>query len=879
MFKRFFDTINKIRGKAEGPEKKAAQADAGHVFKAKYTAFKRLLDSNAEFLNIQAEIEEKLRGDSMLGMGFVRSRSTMAVYQVMRMVQSLNELTNNRYGRLADALERINSGIEALMEDAPPGSTDQYILWYNSITREMAESVGGKNANLGELKSRLDMPVPEGFAITTRVFYDIFKANDLFEEIKKIRMAMDLENINSINSGSEKIQNRILNARIPDEIREAVLTAYENLAQRVAKDSKKPDDIRVALRSSAIGEDGELSFAGQYVSFLNVTSDQVIKSYKYILAGLYIARAMVYRLNKGIREEDTAMSVACVEMIDARAAGVLYTRHPTDPGRDLIFINAVWGLGEAAVDGSVNPDTYMVSRNNDLEILESTIGDKEKMVVSRPDRDGLEQMSVPEYLRNSPCLNFAQIKELAGLALKIERHYQVPQDIEWALDNKGKIRLLQTRPITNLPGKQILEEELSIDPGQKPIFSGGAVASQGVGFGPSYHVKSRKDLDDFPKGGVLIAGQSSPQYAMAMPRASAIITEAGSVTGHMASVAREFNVPAILGVKNAMQLIPDGLEVTVDAYSGRVYKGKIDSILALRQERVATMVDTPVYNTMKKIAKFITPLNLSDPKAENFTPGHCKTLHDIARFVHEVSYLAMFQLSDFVSDHGQISMKLDVSLPIDLYLIDIGNGLKNISPESSRAALENIASRPFNALLGGMLHPKLRWNQPRPIEWKGLLSVMGEQILKPQTGQERFGDRSYAIISDKYLNFSSRVGYHYAVLDSYCGKNINKNYITFAFKGGAADDQRRSRRVKAISSILENLGFVVKVKGDRVDARFRKDEQKELEARLDKLGRLLIFTRQMDMLMLNDRCVQIFADSFINEDYSMECFYEGAGST
>ncbi len=878
MIKKVFDLIKRARGK-KGDQQK--QTKAGNVFKAKYTAFKRLLDSNSEFLNIQAEIEEKLRGDSLLGMGFVRSRSTMAVYQAMRMVQSLNELTNNKYKQLMDALADINSGIEALLEDAPAVTTDKYILDYDAITKDMVESVGGKNANLGELKSRLKMPVPEGFAITTRVFYDVFEDNDFFEEIKKIRMEMDLEDISSITAGSEKIQKMILDARIPGHIEKAVLSAYQDLVLKAGRDRDNSGDVRVALRSSAIGEDGELSFAGQYVTFLNVTSDQVIKTYKFILAGLYIPRAMVYRLNKGIREEDTAMSVACLEMVDARAAGVMYTRHPIEWSRDLIFINAVWGLGESAVDGSVNPDTYIVSKEKDLEVLESVVGDKEKMLVPRSDRDGLDQKDVPEYLRKSPCLKPGQIKELAGLGLKVEQHYQAPQDIEWALDNDGKMRLLQTRPINYLPENLTRQATLNIQVStdHEPIIQGGAVASQGVAFGPSFHVTSRKDLDDFPKGGVLIARQSSPQYAMVMPRAGAIITETGSVTGHMASLTREFNVPAILGVKNAMKLIPHGLEVTVDAYSGRVYQGRLDSILAFKRERVSSMVNTPVHNTLKKIAKFITPLNLSDPSAANFTPEHCETLHDIARFVHEVSYLAMFQLSDFVSDHGQISMKLDVSLPIDLYLIDLGEGVKNVPPGSSKAAVENIVSLPFNALLNGMLHPELRWNQPRPIEWKGLFSVMGEQLLKPQMGQERFGDRSYAIISDKYLNFSSRVGYHYAVLDSYCGTNVNKNYITFAFKGGAADDQRRNRRVKAISLILEKLGFVVKVRNDRVDSRYRKDEQDEIEARLDQLGRLLIFTRQMDMLMLNDRCVKLFADSFLNEDYTLECFYERADAS
>ena len=159
---------------------------------------------------------------------------------------------------------------------------------------------------------------------------------------------------------------------------------------------------------------------------------------------------------------------------------------------------------------------------------------------------------------------------------------------------------------------------------------------------------------------------------------------------------------------------------------------------------------------------------------------------------------------------------------------------------------------PLQALLKGMLHEDVRGREPRPIQLSGLLSVMREQLLAAPNANERFGDRSYAIISDKYLNFSSRVGYHYSVLDAYCGQTVNKNYITFSFKGGAADDTRRSRRVRAIAIVLMGLDFAVEVKGDRVDARLQKYESAIINDKLDHLGRLLIFTRQLDMLMTSE---------------------------
>ncbi len=179
--------------------------------------------------------------------------------------------------------------------------------------------------------------------------------------------------------------------------------------------------------------------------------------------------------------------------------------------------------------------------------------------------------------------------------------------------------------------------------------------------------------------------------------------------------------------------------------------------------------------------------------------------------------------------------------------------------------MDQINSLPFKALLKGMLHEELRVYGPRPVQFTGFFSVMREQMLSAPG--ERFGERSYAIISDKYLNFSSRVGYHYSILDAYCGDTVNKNYITFSFKGGAADEVRKNRRVRAIAAVLEAQEFQVEVTGDRVYARFQKYPREVIEAKLDMVGRLLQFTRQMDMLMNTETSVEMVAKNFLAGNY------------
>ena len=430
--------------------------------------------------------------------------------------------------------------------------------------------------------------------------------------------------------------------------------------------------------------------------------------------------------------------------------------------------------------------------------------------------------------------------------------------------------ILQSRPLKIQSPKNFCLLKAAPLKGYRMIVDGSEIAAQGVGKGPAVHVRTAEDLINFPPGGVLIARHSSPEYVVVMRTCGAIIVEAGSVSGHMAALAREFNVPTIICSQPVMERIPAGMEVTVDAYTGRVYEGTVAELLAAVKKDNAHMKGTPVYEQLQRIARYVIPLNLVNPDAPEFTPAGCMTLHDLARYCHEYSYKEMFQISDLASKFHGWSLKLDAPLPMDIHLIDLGNGLKEEATAKWNAVkVDEIASAPFLALVHGMLNKDVHGLEPRPVNFSGLLSVMKEQTMTPGHVGERFGDRSYAIIADKYLNFSSRVGYHYSVVDAYCGETINKNYITFTFKGGAADDVRKNRRVRAISLILDQEGFKVNVKGDKVDARLQKYPKSYIESRMDVLGRLLIFTRQLDMLMTSEKSVEWVADNFVAGNYKL----------
>jgi pyruvate,water dikinase len=848
-----------------GPSRKELMA----VFHVKYDNFKLLLESNTELLKIISDIEQKLRGQSAFGLPYIEAQTMRAFFHCSRMIHCIEKMTGRPYLLLKKVLEDIQQVIKG--EGSPAGRTScrDFILTYPQIlTHDLADSVGEKNANVAEVRNHVHLTVPNGFAITTAAFEHFMAANRLVEVVQRLKAKADIIETETILQVSEQIQQLMAESDVPEDLGRMILDAFDELESGTPA-SCKP--LKISMRSSAIGEDSTLSFAGQYLTVLNVPREKILEEYKNILASLFTPRAIAYRLHMGIPFTDASMAVACMEMIPARASGVLYTRNPVNPVDNRVLINAVWGLGPYAVDGIVPPDSYFLSKDDPPVLLKSRIQEKTARLVGRPDGYVVEE-AVAEELRQQACLSENQARELAAAGLKLEAHFGCPQDVEWALDNQERFVILQARPL-RLEGRDSDGKTLdpSIPEGATVLLEDVDVACPGIGFGPAVHVRTEADLAAFPDGGVLIAVHASPQYVIAMNKAQAIITDFGSIVSHMASLAREYMVPTLMNTRQATSRITAGTEVTVDAYNGRVYQGRVPEVLDSGLRHGGFVVKGPAYQALRRRADLIVPLNLTDPQSAQFAEQNCRTIHDIMRFIHEKSYAVVFQLGDLVTDRASISAQLKAPIPIDLYVIDLFGGLKVDATRVASVTPEDVTSVPFKALLKGMLHKDLVVSQTRPVNLSGFLSVMSEQMVsQPGAGAERFGDRSYAIVSDKYLNFSSRVGYHYSVLDCYCGKTPAKNYINFQFKGGAADDVRRSRRARMIEKVLGSLGFLVETTGDRVRARMAKQEESYLQEKIDILGRLLIYTRQMDMMMHTETHVAQLTECFLQGNYCLD---------
>jgi len=357
---------------------------------------------------------------------------------------------------------------------------------------------------------------------------------------------------------------------------------------------------------------------------------------------------MAYRLNRGIRDEDVAMCVGCMSMIDPVSGGVLYSRNPLNVSNDAIVINSVWGLPKSVVDGSSASDLFIISRHEPMQIIRKEIAFKEEKFVCYPDA-GICRLDITGDNRGEPSLQDDQALELARLSVNLEGHYGSPQDIEWAVQEDGSIVLLQCRPLQQIEdyrGGNL--ETVPDEESGSVILKGGVSASPGTAAGRVFLIKKDVDTLRFPEESVLVTAQALPRWAALMNRAAAVITERGGITGHLANVAREFGVPALFGVEGAVGRLNNGQMVTVDANGRRVYEGEVDSLLVKEQEVKNLMEGSPVYEALKGASEHIVPLHLLDPDAPAFASKNCKSLHDITRFCHEKAVHEMFR---FGKDH------------------------------------------------------------------------------------------------------------------------------------------------------------------------------------------------------------------------------------
>jgi len=841
-------SLKKFFSKKQVPSHDSAEAESLRIaFKDRYHNFKLLLNANNKSLEIMANIEQALQNSTPFGMSFVRANATGAAVNVFRMIRKIENLAPGKYSELTNRFNEIESRIRETLARKISLNDERLVIPLSAVDKEMADLVGSKMANLGEIKNRIHLNVPGGFAITSYAYQKFIAHNDLQSEIDRRFQSADADNMQGLYGLSAEIQQLIIRSEIPKELEEAVTEAWKQL------EAEAGGKITAAMRSSALGEDtGRTSFAGQYRSILNVSSENVFEAYREVVASKYSLPAITYRLNRGFRDEDISLCVGCLVMVNAMSGGVIYSRNPVDIRDESVCINSVWGLPKSVVDGSVSCDLFAVSRKSPMKIVHQEIKDKERKFVCYPE-EGVCRIDLTEdKSRSLPSLDEKQAALLAEFAVQMEEYYASPQDIEWAIDHNGKIYILQCRPLQQTEAvKHETPQISSLSDTENLIAKGGITASPGAAYGMVYRAEKAADVLQFPDRSILVIQQALPRWAPLLSRSAAVISEQGGFAGHLANVAREFEVPALFGISGIMEKLKNGDEVTVDADGCSIHKGRIESLLMNPVKKKNLMEGSPVYDTLKNVSRYIIPLNLTDPDSPEFKPASCRTLHDITRFIHEKSVHEMFNFGKEHNFSERSGKQLFYKVPMQWWILNLDDGFRQ-EVNGKYVRLEDIVSVPMLALWDGIV--AIPWEGP-PIDGKGLMSVMFQATINNSLAagaRSKYNDRNYFMISKNYCSLSSRLGFHFSTIEALIDDRPGENYISFQFKGGAADYDRRLRRVCFIRDILENHGFKAEVKEDSLFAKVEGHDKEVMKHYIRILGYMTLHTRQLDMIMSNE---------------------------
>jgi len=454
---------------------------------------------------------------------------------------------------------------------------NKFIYWFSEVGKEDVPLVGGKGANLGEMYN-LGIPVPPGFIVSSSAYFHFIEVNNLRKQIEEFLKITDKNRPESYTAASEKIIKLLSSSPIPKEISQPAMLAYLKLGG-IFKNTL------VAVRSSATAEDlPEASFAGQQRTFLNVKGEaNVVKAIRECWASLFEPRAIFYREEKGFDHFKVGLAIPVQKMIQSAVSGVMFTCDPVTGEKNRIVVDAVYGLGDYIVQGTVTPDHFVVDKN-DFKILQKFISTQKIQLIKK---DGVtRKYLVPKSRQNKQKMTDDEVIRVAKIGDRLHKHYFFPQDAEFAIDKKRKIFLVQTRPVTTLKemakfseSSPEAKEEKSAkkEIGEKKIILTGSAASPGLGWGKVVIVNSKKEIGKVEQGDILVTSMTTPDFVPAMKKVSAIVTDKGGLTSHAAIVSRELGVPCVVGTEKATKLLKNNQAITVDGTHGKVYLGGLTS--------------------------------------------------------------------------------------------------------------------------------------------------------------------------------------------------------------------------------------------------------------------------------------------------------------
>jgi pyruvate,water dikinase len=473
------------------------------------------------------------------------------------------------------------------------------ILWLEEIRKEDIISVGGKGASLGEMAS-IGLPVPKAFVVTAQAFRRFLVETGIEQTIFASYQNLDVENSEALEKAADGAKDKVMKAKMPAAIRDDIRKAYKKMDEK---------GLIVAVRSSATAEDlPDASFAGQQETYLNIKGEAaLLESVQKCWASLYGARAIYYRAKQGFDDHTVNIAVVVQELVHSEKAGVMFTSHPItgEPGS---IIEGSWGLGEAVVSGSVSPDNYVFDQRTE-KVVETFIANKKIEIIADGD-NGTKVVDVVGARQDARVLSDAEVAKLAMYGKIAEDHYGIPQDVEWGIVGQT-FYILQSRPITTIGNKKEARDMTGHKTSAKLLLKGQG-AAPGIASGKVVIIRDVRDVGKVKDGDILVTKMTNPDMVPAMRKVAAIITDEGGMTCHAAIVSRELGTPAIVGTKNATNVLKNDQLVTVDGEKGHVYDG---IIAAAAPTQAASAAQAVAVAAAQIITATSVKVNVSIPEA------------------------------------------------------------------------------------------------------------------------------------------------------------------------------------------------------------------------------------------------------------------------
>ncbi|MFS6938222.1 phosphoenolpyruvate synthase [Neisseria animaloris] len=595
-----------------------------------------------------------------------------------------------------------------------------YVIWFENLRMTDVESVGGKNASLGEMISQLTekgVRVPGGFATTADAYRAFLAHNGLSERISAALAALDVEDVTELARVGKEIRQWILDTPFPEQLDAEIKAAWEKMVADAGT-----ENISVAVRSSATAEDlPDASFAGQQETFLNINGlENVKEAMHHVFASLYNDRAISYRVHKGFAHDVVALSAGVQRMVrsDSGAAGVMFSIDTESGFEDVVFVTSSYGLGETVVQGAVNPDEFYVHKPTlkagKPAILRKTMGSKLiKMTFTEQAQAGksVQVVDVADADRKKFSISDEEITELAQYALIIEQHYGRPMDIEWGRDGvDGKLYILQARPETvksqekEKGGRSLRRYNIA---GKSTVLCEGRAIGQKVGQGKVRLVKDASQMDSVEAGDVLVTDMTDPDWEPVMKRASAIVTNRGGRTCHAAIIARELGIPAVVGCGDATGVLSDGQEVTVscaEGDTGLIYNGLLN----------VEVTDVALDNMPKSPVKIM--MNVGNPElAFSFSglPNEGIGLARMEFIINRQIGIHPQALLEFDTLNPELKAEIGDRIagyasPVSFYVDKIAEGVATLAasvyPRKVIVRMSDFKSNEYANLIGGNLY-------------------------------------------------------------------------------------------------------------------------------------------------------------------------------